>query len=391
MKIVLNPVGVYEYMSSTQFYQFTENNPFVWESMYETEFNNVTQDDGIVNKFCDVLTGKFYMIRRDAGPWQTQLLKETSKSYTEGDASKDISWAINQFNINSQSSSISPALSCNPINCSTGGSGTSPLPNLPSDVSYGGNSMFGSVFCVEEFPVINWNTGETIGEIGLNGEWHFVTSNNLNNLFGSIGSLNNLCCATNPGHAAADCAGSSNGNGNGNGFSYGELDNLLLGMSLRRIDQDHDIERYHLDPKDYFKIKGQGFVAPSSLNLEDGLYRLNFIFKDYIPMSVIFEHDASSHLPITNSSYVNLNVFPNPIENNLLEFEIESEKRMMIDVQVLNLNGELLHKEKKQIKENAMLFRSIDVSGAKYPSDNLILKLTFQDGSSIQRNILNQN
>ena len=94
---------------------------------------------------------------------------------------------------------------------------------------------------------------------------------------------------------------------------------------------------------------------------------------------------------ITNSSYVNLNVFPNPIENNLLEFESESEKRMMIDVQVLNLNGELLHKEKKQIKENAMLFRSIDVSGAKYPSDNLILKLTFQDGSSIQRNILNQN
>ena len=128
---------------------------------------------------------------------------------------------------------------------------------------------------------------------------------------------------------------------------------------------------------------GEPYTAPD-YDLESGLYRLTFIYEDGYNLPVYLEYDAENADPISNSDFADLTIAPNPITTDQLDFKVEVERRMKFQVKVLALDGTELHSEYRDLQADTELKRSIKVPEADYPYQQLVVKLLFEDGSSVE-------
>jgi hypothetical protein len=137
-----------------------------------------------------------------------------------------------------------------------------------------------------------------------------------------------------------------------------------------------------LDPNTIFN-NGSNFVA-STASFPTGLYRVTFGWENGSVLPLVFEHDQTSFVPVTNANFANLTVSPNPIQNNNLAININVERKMSFTLQILTLSGATLHTEQISMDAEATLQKNISVSGSNFPYNQMVIKLIFADGSSIQ-------
>jgi hypothetical protein len=138
----------------------------------------------------------------------------------------------------------------------------------------------------------------------------------------------------------------------------------------------------NLDPNSIFD-HGGNFVAPTA-SFPTGLYRVTFGWENGSVLPLVFEHDQTSFVPVTNANFANLTVSPNPIQNNNLAININVERKMSFTLQILTLSGATLHTEQISMDADATLQKNISVSGSNFPYNQMVIKLIFADGSSIQ-------
>jgi len=241
-------------------------------------------------------------------------------------------WAINTYN-NYPSSTLPIELTC-----------TNAFGNYPDDPNDDENDGTNP----------NWEWWETINQY-----WGFEAP--------TIGDLLNGL----PGLAA-------------NGQSWvrvNEVDEDFSFIYISRID-DVSFTPVIIDPATIFN-NGGNFVAPSN-NFSSGLYRVTFGWENGSVLPLVFEHDSAGYTPITNADFVELGIAPNPIQNNELKIEISTERQMNFTLQVLSLSGATLHTEQISMNADTTQQKNISVAGSNFPYSQLVVKLIFADGSTMQ-------
>jgi hypothetical protein len=178
------------------------------------------------------------------------------------------------------------------------------------------------------------------------------------------------------------------------------LDDVLLGLPCSKNEQDQwtpidivssnirNVEINRIDKtSDRLVFTGNSLFESNSnfisnnVNFPIGLYLARFFFEDGSSLPLVVEKNWSNTTIINNSYFSDLQITPNPIENKWLSFKINVQRRMKFDLEILTLDGEILHKEKKQMQENTTLERSIKINKNIVPYNQVIVKMIFEDGS----------
>ena len=137
-----------------------------------------------------------------------------------------------------------------------------------------------------------------------------------------------------------------------------------------------------IDPEIIFN-NGDNYIAPSQ-SFPTGLYQVIFGWENGSVLPLVFEHDSSTYVPVTNAVFADLSIAPNPIQNNNLALEISVERKMNCTLQILSLSGATLYTEQLNLDIDTTLQKNIAVSGSNFPYNQLVVKLIFADGSSLQ-------
>lgn len=122
-----------------------------------------------------------------------------------------------------------------------------------------------------------------------------------------------------------------------------------------------------------------------NVNLETGLYLVQAILKGGIIIPMYVAHNENSLITINNASFASLEIIPNPIRFNRLKFKMEASKKMSVQVTATTLDGQVLVNETKHLEASTPVYENFQLTGTTVPYNQIIVKLIFADGSTIQK------
>jgi hypothetical protein len=121
--------------------------------------------------------------------------------------------------------------------------------------------------------------------------------------------------------------------------------------------------------------------------VSNGLYHVAYIFNNGEIISTIDELIFADKLT-PFKDLVTVNVYPNKIENNLLNFDIKALGTVSLNLIVQDLSGNTLYSEKLTLAKDELLNKKITIPSTTTDYNQLRLNLQFIDGSTIQKTIL---
>lgn len=317
-------VPFYQAMSYTA---YTAGGPYLGYSTYSTE--GVLSGDDIRDAHNNVLTGTVYFVEK-----KMEQFAPLSSIYTDvigitpANCGNNISWGIGTYNAYAEST-------------------------LPIDLACQG--VFTSYENGEEDDTSTvWNFWSDISEY-----WDGYDP--------TIGDL----LAGLPGLSATGQ----------DWMKIDRFDHVVSSISVNQIDGD-SVNHFTIDPTTIFDTDST-YNAPS-LNINSGLYRVTFIFEDGSAIPITFEHNASTYVPVTNASFAEVVIAPNPIQNDELKLDISTERKMSFTLNIQALSGTTLYTEQMNMDADENVQKTIAVTQGNYPYNQLVVKLVFSDGSTLQ-------
>jgi hypothetical protein len=121
--------------------------------------------------------------------------------------------------------------------------------------------------------------------------------------------------------------------------------------------------------------------------VSNGLYHVAYIFNNGEIISTIDELIFADKLT-PFKDLVTVNVYPNKIENNLLNFDLKALGKVSLNLIVQDLSGYTLYSEKLTLANDELLNKKITIPSTTTDYNQLRLNLQFIDGSTIQITIL---
>ncbi len=88
--------------------------------------------------------------------------------------------------------------------------------------------------------------------------------------------------------------------------------------------------------------------------------------------------------PAPTSTAVDLSIAPNPILENMLIYSIASELETSVRITITNLNGEITFDSEESLSRESDLRMEMSVDPETYRYGQIVITLTFPDGSTIQ-------
>lgn len=126
-----------------------------------------------------------------------------------------------------------------------------------------------------------------------------------------------------------------------------------------------------------YTVEGELFV---------GLYNMH-IFTDaggvLSTVGEVTEEDLIPE-PAPTSTAVDLSIAPNPILENMLIYSIASELETSVRITITNLNGEITFDSEESLSIGSDLRMEMSVDPETYTYGQIVITLTFPDGSTIQ-------
>jgi hypothetical protein len=156
-------------------------------------------------------------------------------------------------------------------------------------------------------------------------------------------------------------------------------------MLFFKIDDDRENDGEIGNPIEYEPGKKNEFYNPNNLILDAGLYKMYAVFSSGKIIPLIFEHKAENTIIRKTSDIAELNIVPNPIENNQLKVEVKAEKKIKYKLQIHNLDGVVLYSDDSFINEGATKNVTVNVTKNKYQFNQVRVVLIFEDGSKIEK------
>lgn len=254
---------------------------------------------------------------------------------SQSDCSNTRNWAINTFNTYA-SQSLPIQLECVNAYTAPGGGGS------------GGTGTTGSTGANVEF---------VFYLIECMGDTYWANEFNLQDVLAGI-----PCETVNP---------------NGGGWTPVDAVSAdILNVEIKRIDQNE--EEVVLSAESLFA--SNSIYVSNNVSFNSGLYQVRFNFADGTSLPLVIEN-KDNLVQTSNASYASLTIAPNPIEDRWLRMIVGVERRMQFDLEIVSMQGEVLHKEKRHMHENTTMERSIKLNQNKFPYNQVIVRMVFEDGS----------
>ncbi len=140
-----------------------------------------------------------------------------------------------------------------------------------------------------------------------------------------------------------------------------------------------------INPDQIFDGKGV-YVAPK-FNLQKGLYRLTFKFKDGSITRHVYPYDPKVAPIQRNKDFAEIRISPNPMTEGRLNISVELKRRMNYRIELISSSGETLHK-KNYLQTRKAKTVSLNLSSKKMPLNLMQVKITFDDDSEIIKKVL---
>lgn len=120
--------------------------------------------------------------------------------------------------------------------------------------------------------------------------------------------------------------------------------------------------------------------------LVEGFYKIH-VFNDHGGVFSTFLEITEEDLipePAPTSTAVDLSIAPNPILENMLIYSISSELETSVRITITNLNGEITFDSEESLSRESDLRMEMSVDPETYRYGQIVITLTFPDGSTIQ-------
>lgn len=312
---------------------------------------NITSDQQIKDAQNNVLTGNVVFVGKKAMQY-TPLLDITTNNLltNQNDCSNSLNTAISTYNSYSQT--------------------TLPL-QLGCQLAYSPNSGGGGVTNGGRPP----HDGEANVSFLL---YYLYRCNDNQTIYTFMPSFLSTFLSALPCEGAGLAQGSSS-----NWTPIDAVESNISKVIISRVDSKDSV--YTLEANSIFN--DGGYYVSNNINFPSGLYVASLLFEDGSMLPFTLEHDQDLNPVINNASFVDLTISPNPIVNDELKFEIQSERKMKFEIQILSLSGTILDNEQVAMDENTSLYRSIKVGNVNYPYHQLRVKLLFGDGSVLEETV----
>lgn len=296
---------------------------------------NVTSNEQIRDAQNNVLTGTVHFIGKPLMQFQSlSSLMTNNLAISQSQCGNTRGWAINTYN-NNPSQNLPIDLECTSAYSTPGGGSSG---STDDDITNGANVEF--IFYLIE----------------CMGDTYWANEFNLGDVL-----------------AGLPCEPGASGGG------WTPLDAVsaeILDVEIKRIDQS--TEGVILSAESLFASNSM-FVS-NNISFESGLYQVRFNFADGTTLPIVVENMDNS-VQVNNASFSTLQIAPNPIEDRWLKINMSVERRMQFDLEIVSLQGEVLHKEKRHMHENTTAERSIKLNQNRFPYNQLIVRMVFEDGS----------
>jgi hypothetical protein len=146
----------------------------------------------------------------------------------------------------------------------------------------------------------------------------------------------------------------------------------------------------NLNPENVIPQSGIPFVSHNT-DFETGVYILRFFFSDGSNYTTIVTHNSETDPVVNNAAFATLSIVPNPVIDSWLKLDLTVERYMKFELEVLTLNGDILHAEWMSMEEDTQASKGIRLPNVNFPSNQLIVRMKFQDGSILQQTALINN
>ena len=150
-------------------------------------------------------------------------------------------------------------------------------------------------------------------------------------------------------------------------------------LVFRRIDGGNGTGQIFEGPA---KINRNAPFVAQPVSLVSGLYDVTLDFGGVDVYHVITHYDASNATIINNASFASLLVYPNQIQNDVVNFKVTSQRKMKYQIQLISLDGTILYNHRNtMIFEDQENTHKIPVSYTNFPYNQIKVRITFADGS----------
>jgi hypothetical protein len=122
-----------------------------------------------------------------------------------------------------------------------------------------------------------------------------------------------------------------------------------------------------------------------NLNLSKGLYRLRFFMNQGDVVDIYTEQKLDEAADVFKNEFAKMIIQPNQIINDEINIKIESLKDMAVNLTVNSMDGTELYNENFDISETNDIYKKVPVNSGSYSYNQLLVRLTFSDGSYLQK------
>ena len=355
-------VPYYEAMTPTVFQARTDAYNYYYEGIYAPFHlnpangqnihwymrNDVLASENIKDAQNNVLTGQVFFVGKALMQFKPNENHYSNPCVYESDFGNGIQWFINTYELATPSAPVT-------MECSEYGFAGGPSAD---DID------------IEE---VDW---DEVFDSPWDVEW-------VNDCFGSVFQSNMLYVMN---YLEEPCDYATNPSA---GLEYAEAIQNILSIQVSSL-TNGSFPVVNLDPSTVIPSPGVPFVSHNT-QFETGVYILRFFFGDGSSYTTIVEHDAQTHPIINNASFATVSIVPNPVVDEWLNVDIAVERFMAFDLEVITLNGDVIFTENIRMEEDTEARKSIRLPNQDFPSNQLIVRMKFQDGSTLQQTALVNN
>jgi len=353
----------YEAMSPTVFNARMDANNYYYEGIYaQITFNpyfsniywyqrtDVTAAENIIDANNNVITGHVYFVGKRMMQFTPNNVYYSNPCVMEADMVNETQWAVNLYNLATPDAPVD--LACSEYGFTGGPDADWEDPNTPDP---------------------EWDD-----ETPWESEW-------VDDCFGTVFQSNMLYSIMHL--SIVPCDG---------GFSspeheteYSDAIENMVSIQISSM-SNGSFPVVNLNPENVIPRAGVPFVSHNT-QFETGVYIIRFFFSDGSNYTTIVAHDAENHPVINNASFATLAIVPNPLTDSWLKIDMAVERYMKFDLEVLTLNGDLIYTESMSMQEDTNASKRIRLPNTNFPSNQLIVRMKFQDGSILQQTALINN
>ena len=325
-------------------------NPSYPPNIYWYQRTNVQASENIIDANNNVLTGHVYFVGKRMMQFTPNQLYYSNPCVYEPDASNETQWAVNLYNLATPDAPVD--LSCSEYGFSGG-------PNAED----GQDDLEGP----------DWDEETT-----WDSEW-------IDDCFGTVFQSNMLYSIMHI--TVVPCDGGFSAPNHLTAYANA-IENIVSIQISSMTNANYPV--VNLNPINVIPRAGVPFVSHNT-QFETGVYILRFFFGDGSNYTTIVSHDAQNQPVINNASFATLTVVPNPVTDSWLKLELAVERYMKFDLEVLTLNGTVIYTESMSMQEDTHASKRIRLPSINFPSNQLIVRMKFQDGSILQQTALINN